>query len=180
MDKCPICGKTGFSGGVCPECGYDESRNYERYLSLTPLDGRGIPSVAGRRARWSEMTAKQQLASLEIRMEVYYYALDGDTLNLDRTEELTLVSGEQLRDGETVWSKVKFPRIEDMDQLPVTLYLKRGDQSRRCRLVIENPGGTSDWRLGIRYHAGKRPEAELVIDNAAGAYANSDRFSLEV
>ncbi len=48
MKICPICG-TEYDELLCPECGYDLSRDYEQFPTFLPLP-RGIGSIATRRA----------------------------------------------------------------------------------------------------------------------------------
>lgn len=48
--KCPVC-KTEHRTMVCPECGFDSSRNYEKYPTLRPV-GKS-PSVSALRQAWA-------------------------------------------------------------------------------------------------------------------------------
>ena len=178
MERCPVCGNESQNVPVCPVCGYDESRNYEQLLTLVPLDEAHLPSLAKKKADWELAQKAKSFEGLEISLAVYYYNLENDTLTLDREEELKLVDGAALVDGEIIWSDTAFPRIEDMDQLPVTIYVKNGEDRRRFRMVVDNPGGEEDWRVGVRYFAGSRPEAELVVRGEKTE--TSDRFSLEL
>lgn len=178
MVRCPVCGNENQNGAVCPVCGYDKSRDYEQLLTLVPLDDAHLPSLAKRKADWEQQQKAKSLDDLEISLAVYYYNLENDTLTLDREEELKLVDGSMLVDREIAWSDVAFPRIEDMDQLPVTIYVKKGEAQRRFRMVVDNPGGEEDWRVGVRFFAGSRPEAELVVRGEKTE--TSDRFSLEL
>ena len=178
MQRCPVCGNTGATFAVCPVCGFEESLDYESCLSLVPLRDAAVLSVSGRRAAWERAQKRRQLSELEILAETYYYTVGDDTPELARTEELLLVRGEALRDGEIAWSDTQFPRIDDMDQLPITLFIRRGEQRRRCRLVVDNPGGGRVWRVGVRLHDAQRREAELVV-GSTDDYTCSDRFSLE-
>lgn len=178
MQRCPVCGSTGAEFTICPVCGFDESLDHEQYLSLVPLRS-GALSLQGRRAAWEEELKSRQLTELELLVETYYYTVDEDSMTLSRTQEIPIAEGGSLVDGEIVWSDVEFPRIDDMDQLPITLYVKRGDARRRCRVVTDNPGGGKTWHVGVRLFAGKHPEAELIVGSEDN-HAQSDRFSLEV
>lgn len=44
---CPICDAI-LVNGVCPECGYDESVDYEKYLTLQPVCG-GVMSIKAKK-----------------------------------------------------------------------------------------------------------------------------------
>ena len=50
--------------------------------------------------------------------------------------------------------------------------------TRAWYMVVDNPGGEEDWRVGVRFFAGSRPEAELVVRGEKTE--TSDRFSLEL
>ena len=52
--KCPVCGKR-YTATICPDCGFDDSRNYERYPTFGQISG--VPSISARRRRWSDRTA---------------------------------------------------------------------------------------------------------------------------
>ena len=178
MQHCPVCGNTGFDAVACPVCGFDESLDHETYLSLVPLRS-GALSLQGRRAAWEREQKRRQLDALEIVLESYYYTVDDDSMTLSRTQEIRIAEGGKLSDGVIAWSTVQFPRIDDMDQLPITLFVKRGDERRRRRVVVDNPGGGKTWHVGVRLRAGDHPEAELVVGTEDN-FTCSDRFSLEV
>ncbi len=42
MWKCPVCQSDNRKGKICRECGFDDSRNYIKYLSVSPLSERSI------------------------------------------------------------------------------------------------------------------------------------------
>lgn len=48
---CPVCGKKS-QYLQCPQCGFDSSRDYEKYPTLTPV--KKAPSVSARRKKWQE------------------------------------------------------------------------------------------------------------------------------
>ena len=52
--KCPVCGKR-YTATICPDCGFDDSRNYERYPTFGQISG--VPSISARRRRWNDRTA---------------------------------------------------------------------------------------------------------------------------
>ena len=51
--KCPVCGKR-YTATICPDCGFDDSRNYERYPTFGQISG--VPSISSRRRRWNDRT----------------------------------------------------------------------------------------------------------------------------
>lgn len=52
--KCPVCGKR-YTATICPDCGFDDSRNYERYPTFGQVSG--VPSISARRRRWNDRTS---------------------------------------------------------------------------------------------------------------------------
>lgn len=46
--SCPVCA-AAVKNGICPVCGYDRSRDYEKYPTFGTVGK--TPSVAGMRAR---------------------------------------------------------------------------------------------------------------------------------
>lgn len=179
MQRCPVCGKEGADFIICPDCGFDESLHYEQYLSLAPLPEGKVLSVRARQAEWERRQRRARLDEVQILLETYYYNVEDEGLSLARTQEICVAEGGSLKDGEITWSTVEFPRIDDMDQLPITLFVRHGETRRRCRVVVDNPGGGKVWNVGVRLLAGEHPAAELTV-GTKDEYSCSDRFSLEV
>ena len=50
MGKCPVCEKDYQEGMVCPQCGFDSSRDYERYPTVFAVSGE--KSVQALREEW--------------------------------------------------------------------------------------------------------------------------------
>lgn len=69
--KCPVCGNINTSM-VCPKCGFDSSRDYERYPTFGMV-GR-VPSTSGLRDQWREDPTAPQLVKPERRVPVWLMA----------------------------------------------------------------------------------------------------------
>lgn len=55
--KCPVCGKENRCL-LCPQCGFDSSRDYESYPTLGPVGK--VPSVSAKRKAWRKKVEPKQ------------------------------------------------------------------------------------------------------------------------
>lgn len=68
---CPVCGKKIENGCICSECGHDESRNVENYLSLVKISG-NVKTIAEEIEDYQNGLAEKRLYTLmESRMRNY-------------------------------------------------------------------------------------------------------------
>ncbi|MCD7917705.1 MAG: hypothetical protein LUF84_04495, partial [Clostridiales bacterium] len=70
---CPVCGRQNADLSICPDCGFDRSRDYERYPTLTASLPAGAGPVsaltAHRQAQTREEELKRQVAQAQAELE---------------------------------------------------------------------------------------------------------------
>ena len=178
MDRCPVCGRQDFDGLVCPSCGYDESRNYQKYPSLESAEG--SKSVSALRRQWQERQALRYRQSLRIVVQAPYVSFDEESgsLSYDHTEQILIATGGQLKENEIIWSAATFVPIDGMQQLPIRLLVENESGSREYRVTTYAPTVTGPWRVGVKLSTTAAMDAQLAV-GAPKNHELSESFALK-
>lgn len=141
-----------------------------------------IGSVAGSKEeqqnikQMAQEYRKNRLKGIRIGIMAYGYAMDGDELKLDRTEEVMFASAEEMGVGQTVWCGQDFARVDGDERVCVRVILKRGTGENRVHdLNMALPAISGFCHIGITLREGLQGQ---ILMGDEGCHERSALFPL--
>ena len=141
-----------------------------------------IGSVAGSKEeqqnikQMAQEYRKNRLKGIRIGIMAYGYAMDGDELKLDRTEEVMFASAEEMEVGQTVWCGQDFARVDGDESVAVRVILKRETGENRVHdLNMALPAISGFCHIGITLREGLQGQ---ILMGDEGCHERSALFPL--
>lgn len=141
-----------------------------------------LQSVLGNREEMENMKKmaaeyrKKKLQGIRIGITVYGYAMEGEELKLDKTEEIFLAQAEELTLGEPIWCAKDFARIDGNETVPMHVGVKKANGEEEFHdLKIKFPRIEGFCHVGIEMKEGFR--AEMLL-GSGDSFERSEDFAL--
>jgi hypothetical protein len=163
MEKCPICGKENAEGLVCPACGYDESRNYQKYMTLFRMEDNIFLSEGEMRREWKEKSMKEMLEGVSVCITGYEHEMRDGVLCQKAEHEIEIAKGSELSPDKVVWFGQEFAMIDVSEKLELRVVVKKNGLSRSVNTEFFPPKLNDFWHLGVKQEKGGR--IKLLIGN---------------
>lgn len=123
--KCLVCGKE-YEAAECPTCRFPNVQIMgDREQVMVNLK----PTIDAYRTRF--------LQSVKVQILAYRWKDQNGTVVQDRVDTLTLGRGDVLLQEET-WIPEKFARIAEKEEIPVTLRITAGEETRELVVAVPN------------------------------------------
>lgn len=175
MGKCPICGRLNYRGMICPDCGYDESCNYEKYMTLFRMEDNTVLSESGMRQQWERKSTKAVLEGVSICIVGYEHEMRDGVLCQKAEHVIEIARGSDLSTGKIVWYPQDFAMIDVSEKLRLQVIIKKNELSKALEMEFFPPRLNDFWHLGVKLEEDGR--IKLLVGNDK-LYSSTESISL--
>lgn len=168
---CPVCKKKISKGCICPECGHDESRNIENYLSLVKIPG-NVKTIAEEIDEYQNKSAEKRL-----------YVLMGKRMS-DYESQIKKMESQILEQKKRLEELEKEKKVEKAEMRRVNT----GSTGKRAAADKDESVRKERWQKGGMVTFGhymvdgpeKKPVEWQILEENKGKFLLLSRYGLDI